>query len=280
MGFIFPMLRECSFLLHCLSGLMETQSLHFAKIIFLFLLFSFSTLAWKHWRPPAESVHAWEAEVSAVYPVQWIPTPVGTTQYPVSVYPVGRTNPETSPGRAVLVAPPTPHSTLSHMKVFQKFLPAFPRSCTLLSCKSAEECGDRTIKQGSLPQAFLSRPWRAILLSKPLRAMVHKMNISLAIASDRGENITMSHCCVYSLKIFQYYTQYQEKIMNDCSIALTRPWQMQTKWVQNGTKWVHAGTGLSSSRAVVLQMVAVNWSRLDWKNIVAGLLMVKWEKVR
>ena len=209
MGFIFPMLRECSFLLYCLSGLMETQSLHFAKIICLLLLFSFSTLAWKHWRPPAESVHAWEAEVSAVYPVQWIPTPVGTTQYPVSVYPVGRTNPETSPGRAVLVAPPTPHSTLSHMKVFQKFLPAFPRSCTLLSCKSAEECGDKTIKQGSLPQAFLSRPWRAILLSKPLRATVHKMNITLAIARDRVENITMSHCCAYSLKIIQYYTKYQ-----------------------------------------------------------------------
>ena len=125
MGFIFLMLRECSFLLHCLSGLMETQSLHFAKIIFLFLLFSFSTLAWKHWRPPAESVHAWEAEVSAVYPVQWIPTPVGTTQYPVSVYPVGRTNPETSPGRAVLVAPPTPHLTPLWViwRYFKSFFP-------------------------------------------------------------------------------------------------------------------------------------------------------------
>ena len=125
MGFIFLMLRECSFLLYCLSGLMETQSLHFAKIICLLLLFSFSTLAWKHWRPPAESVHAWEAEVSAVYPVQWIPTPVGTTQYPVSVYPVGRTNPETSPGRAVLVAPPTPHLTPLWViwRYFKSFFP-------------------------------------------------------------------------------------------------------------------------------------------------------------
>jgi len=50
---------------------------------------------------------------------------------------------------------------------------------------------------------------------------------------------------------------------------------MDAKWNKMGAKWVHAGTGLSSSRAVVLQMVAVNWSLLDWKNIFAGLLMVK-----
>ena len=185
------MLCECSFLLYCLSGLMETQSLHFAKIIFLFLLFSFSTLAWKHWRPPAESVHAWEAEVSAVYPVQWIPTPVGTTQYPVSVYLVGRTSPETSPGRAVLVAPPTPYSTLS-MKVFQKFLPAFPRSCTLLSCKSAEECGDKTIKQGSLPQAFLSRP----CYLSPWGPWCTKWTLPLPFPVTEGK-ILLYHTAVY-----------------------------------------------------------------------------------
>ena len=196
MGFIFPMLRECSFLLHCLSGLMETQSLHFAKIIFLFLLSSFSTLAWKHWRPPAESVHAWEAEVSAVYPVQWIPTPVGTTQYPVSVYPVGRTNPETSPGRAVLVAPPTPH--LTPLWVIWRYFKSFFQLSLyhVLSCKSAEECGDKAIKQGSLPQAFLSRPWRPYCYLSSWGPWCTKWTLPLPLPVTEGK-ILPCHTAVF-----------------------------------------------------------------------------------